>query len=149
MIDAMRRKDGAKPHKVRRPAKVWTWAPKGPIPKAVQDALRARLEAHVRKRWKSRCRGIIVRFRGAYAYIDAFAVNRWYMPGTTPDQKARTDATPNHLCRLGYLSHPDLWEYAFYKYSDEKYALSVVASGSFHATPEQAFDCSASVYLEG
>ena len=66
-----------------------------------------------------------------------------------PEQKAEIDATPAHLCRLGYLSHPDLWEYAFYKYSDEKYAPSVVASGSFQATPEQAFDCSAGAYLEG
>jgi hypothetical protein len=148
-IAGMRKNKGAKPNKVRRPAKVWVWAPKGPIPKAAQDALRARLDAHVGRKWKGRCRGIIVRFRGAYAYVDAFAVNTWYMPGTTPEQKAQIDATPTHLCRLGYLSHPDLWEYAFYKYSDERYALSVVASGSFQATPEQAFDTSAGVHLEG
>ena len=35
------------------------------------------------------------------------------------------------------------------KYSDMKYEPSVVASGSFVATPEQAFDCSAGVYLHG
>jgi len=145
----VRSNEGAKPHKARWPGKVWVWAPKGPIPRVVQEALRARLEAHARRHWKDRCRGIIVRFRGAYAYIDAFPVTRWYMPGTTPEQKARIDASPTHLCRLGYLSHPDLWEYAFYKYSDEKYAPSVVASGSFRATPEEAFDCSAWVYLKG
>ena len=145
----MRRKGGAKPHKVRRPAKVWVWAPKGPIPKAVQDALRSRLEKHARTKWKGRCREVIIRFRGPFAYIDVLAVNHWYMPGTTREEKARIDATPTHLCRLGYLGNPDLWEYAFYKYSDAKYAPSVVPSGSFEATPEEAFDCSAMVYLEG
>jgi hypothetical protein len=107
------------------------------------------LETHARTKWKGRSRGVLVRFRGAYAYVDASAVNAWYMPGTTPEEKAQIDATPTHLCRLGCLGNPDVWEYAFYKYSDDKYEASVVASGSFQATPEDAFDCSAMVYLEG
>ncbi len=130
-------------------AKAWPGAPRGPIPKRTQDALRARLEKHARTEWMGRCRDVIIRFRGAFAYIDALAVNNWYMPGTTPEEKARIDATPTHLCRLGYLGNPHLWMYAFYKYSDDKYETSVVASGSFKATPEEAFDCSAGVYLEG
>ena len=115
----------------------------------MQDALRSRLETYARTRWKGRCRGVIIRFRGAFAYIDVLAVNNWYMLGTTPEEKARIDATPTHLCRLGYLGNPDVWEYAFYKYSDEKYAPSLVASGSFQATPEQALNTSAGVYLHG
>jgi hypothetical protein len=54
---------------------------------------------------------------------------------------------PVDLCRLGYLGSIDRWAYAFFKYSDECYAPSVVASGSFVATPEQAFDCASEVYL--
>jgi len=130
-------------------AKTWGWAPRGPIPKHVQDALRARLEKHARTKWKGRCRDVIIRFRGAFAYVDVYPMNAWYMPGTTPEEKARIDATPTHVCRLGFLGNPDIWEYAFYKYSDGKYEPSVVASGSFEATPEDAFDCSAMVYLEG
>ena len=130
-------------------AKTRVGAPRGPIPKHVQEALRSRLEIHARTNWKGRCRAIVVRFRGAFAYIDAFAVNDWYMPGTSSEEKARIDATPTHLCRLGYLGTPDVWEFGFYKDSDDKYEPSVVTSGSFHATPEEAFDCSASVYLEG
>lgn len=126
---------------------MWVWGPKGPIPQAVQEALRTRLEAHVRKNWGNRCRTIVVRFRDAFAYVDAFPAERRYLPGTTREEKAWIDATPIHLCRLRYLGHPDLWEYAFYKYSDERYALSLVASGSFQATPEQAFDTSAGAYL--
>ncbi len=122
-------------------------APRGPIPKTVQNALRARLEKHVRAKWKGRCRGMVVRFRGAYAYVEAFPVESLYMRWHAPEQRARIDATPPRLCRLGYLGSLDRWQYAFYKYSDEKYVLSVVASGSFEATPEQAFDCAAGVYL--
>ena len=58
------------------------------------------------------------------------------------------DAIPARLCRLGYLGSIDRWQHAFFKYSDEKYELSVVASGSFEATSEEAFDCSAGVYLQ-
>jgi len=62
------------------------------------------------------------------------------------------DATGNRgrstsRCRLGYLGAGNRWQYAFSKYSGMKYALSVVASGSFEVTPEEAFDCSAGVYL--
>ena len=39
------------------------------------------------------------------------------MPGTTPEERARIEATPTHLCRLGYLGTPDRWEFAFFKYS--------------------------------
>ncbi len=58
------------------------------------------------------------------------------------------DATPTHLCRLGFLGNMDRWAFAFYKYSDEKYELSVGPSGSFEVTPEEAFDCAAGLYLQ-
>ena len=61
--------------------------------------------------------------------------------------KNRPERNPVRLCRLGYLADHDRWQYAFYMYGDEKYAPSLVASGSFEATPEQAFDCSAGRYL--
>lgn len=120
----------------------------GPIPESVQDELRRRLEQHVSAEWKERCQAVKVRFRGAFAYVDAFPLERNVIPGTTAGRRALPEATPIHLCRLGYLGKADLWEYAFFKYSDEKYQLSVVASGSFEATPEEAFDCSAGVYLQ-
>jgi hypothetical protein len=132
---------------VTKTFQIWSRAPHGPIPKAIQDRLRNRLQRHVRTRWKDHCREVRIRFRGAYAYVEAFPLNRQYMPWITQEQRALIDATPTRLCRLGYLGNDDQWQYAFYKYSDEKYALSVVASGSFEAMPEEAFDCSAEVYL--
>ena len=132
-----------------RASYVWVRKPHGPIPKAVRDQLRVRLARHVRTKWKGRCREVAIRFRGAYAHIDAFPAKREYLPRISPEERAIIDATPTHLCRLGYLGIGGVWEYAFFKYSDEKYALSLVASGSFEATPEQAFDCAAGVYLHG
>jgi hypothetical protein len=126
----------------------WGRAPAGPIPKAVQDELRRRLEKHVSSKWKERCREVNVRFRGAFAYVDAFPLECQYLHGMSAERRALIDATPTRLCRLGYLGNADFWEYAFYKYSDNKYQLSVVASDSFEATPEEAFDCSADVYLQ-
>ncbi len=120
--------------------RIWVRVPRGPIPTAVQGALRARLERHAQTGWKDRCRGVLIRFRGAYAYVDA-------LPSTLTERRADREETPVQLCRLGYLGDANRWQYAFFKYSDMKYALSLVASGSFEATPEEAFDCSAGVYL--
>jgi len=127
--------------------RTWALAPARAIPKDEQDALRQRLEKHISHRWKRWCRSLVPSFRGRFAYVDALPAQRWYMPGTTREQRAMIDATPVRLCRLEYVRSGDRWRYAFFKYSNEKYAPSVVASGSFMATPEQAFDSAARVYL--
>ncbi len=119
----------------------------GSIPEAAQDTLRPRLDKHVRAHWKDRCREVVVRFRGAFAYVDAFPLRHQFMPGTTPEERAQIEATPTHLCRLGYLGRADLWAFAFFKYSDEKYEPSFLPSGECAGTPEEAFDCAARVYL--
>lgn len=123
-------------------------ARKGAIPEAAKEALGARLERHARSHWKDRCREVVVRFRGVFAYVDAFPVHRQFMSGTTPEAQALIEATPTHLCRLGYLGRADLWVFAFFKYSDEKYEPSFLPSGASAGTPEEAFDCSAQVYLQ-
>ncbi len=121
---------------------------KAGIADAAQAALRARLERHVRAHWKDRCQEVVVRFRGAFAYIDAFPLQQQFMLGTTPEEQARIEATPTHLCRLGYLGNLERWEFAFFKYSDEKYEPSFLPSGAFVGTPEEAFDCAAQVYMQ-
>ena len=105
------------------------------IPPATQWSLQARLERHAATEWKGRCRSVVVRFRGAFAYVDAL--------------RDEDDATPLHLCRLGYLGNPNRWEFAFYAYSSEKYEPSLTLSGEFTATPEEAFDTAAFTYLQG
>ncbi len=128
----------AKSRSRRTRQRTWGPDPRAKIPLAAQQELRRRPEAHVRERWSHRCREIAIRFRGRYAYVDAFPVNRCHLPSATPEQRARIEATPTHLCRLGFLEHVGLWEYAFFAYSSEKYLPSVCAWGSFEASPEEA-----------
>ena len=128
--------------------RTWVPAPKGPIPKVVREELAARLQLHAEKKWKGRVRKILLRFQGAYTYIAAVEA----APGEKLPSKVcryiEAGEVPVELCRLGYLGRwSDRWTYAFFKYSDECYDPSVVASGSFEATPEQAFDCAAGVYI--
>jgi len=87
--------------------------------------------------------------RGQYAYVDAFPSGQWYLRGTTEEERTQIDATPTRLCRLGFLGNVDRWEFFFFKYSTEKYERSFTTSGSFVATPEEAFDASAFAYLQG
>lgn len=117
------------------------------IPLNVQEALRRRLRQHAEDAWKHQCREVVVRFRGAFAYVDAFPLHHQVMPGTTPEEQAQIEAMPTHLCRLGYLGRADHWAFAFFKYSDERYEPSFLPSGEFAGTPEEAFDCAAQVYL--
>jgi len=123
--------------------RIWVRVPREPIPRAVQQVLRARLERHAQTAWKDRCRAVLIRFRGAYAYLDVLPSGG----ETLREQATSRKETPVQLCRLGYLGDANRWQYAFWKYSDMTYALSLVASGSCEATPEEAFDCSAGVYL--
>ncbi|HWQ69053.1 MAG TPA: hypothetical protein VN494_03700 [Patescibacteria group bacterium] len=90
---------------------------------------------------------ILLRFRGAYVYVAAVEAEKGKKALLQVCRYVQKGEVPVELCRLGYLGNIDRWAYAFFKYSDERYALSVVASGSFVATPEQTFDCAAEVYL--
>lgn len=117
------------------------------IPEHARAALLTRLERHAGAVWSDHCGRVAVRFRGAFAYVDAFLARRQHLPGTPPAMRARIDATPVRLCRLGYLGSADRWTFAFFKYSDETYEPSFLPSGAFEGAPEDAFDCAAGVYL--
>ena len=67
---------------------LWVRVPRGPIPKVAQDALRARLERHVRTKWKEQCREVVVRFRGAFAYADAFQAKNEFPPRMPLEERA-------------------------------------------------------------
>ena len=53
------------------------------IPLAVQWALRERLEKHAATNWKEQCRAVILSFRGAFTYVDAFPSKQDY-PSVPP-----------------------------------------------------------------
>lgn len=109
------------------------------IPAGIQEAVRSRLERHVRSKWRRTGAEVVVQFRGRYAYVGAI--------GRTVGAWQPEDGVPSPLCRLGYLESADRWTFAFFTYSGMKYEPSLGASGSFVATAEEAFDCAARVYL--
>jgi hypothetical protein len=69
--------------------RTWVRIKPASIPKATQHALRARLEKHAQVDWAKQCREVVVRFRAAFAYVDAFPRERQFMPGTTREQRER------------------------------------------------------------
>jgi len=117
------------------------------MPEDVRVGLTTRLEKHAASKWKRECRGLAIKFHGVHAYVDAYPARKDYPPGATKEQKAAIDATPVHLCRIEYLGDRDRWGFAFYKYSDGKYEVSILPSISWTGTPEECFDCAANVYL--
>lgn len=118
------------------------------IPESARRTLQSRIKSHARTAWNERCARVQVRFRGNYAYIDAYETDPWILPGTTEEEKERIRETPVKLCRLGWTGNPESWAFAFYKYSDDSYELSITLDGSFSGTPEVCFDTAAQAYLQ-
>lgn len=120
------------------------------VPEAVRERTRRRIMAHAEKEYKGRYVSLDIRFRGALCYIDAYVepdVPEGWPPkdwGETHDAMVeRLCKTPVHLVRLRYFGGDDRWSLAFFTYSNERYTRCVFHSGSFHGTPEEAFDTGA------
>lgn len=103
------------------------------IPEEVRDGLVDRLERHWAARWEEECRGVKVRFRGRYAYVDALEYG---------------EDAPMHLCRLAYLGRRDAWGFGMYTYSGDRYQSTILPSGFFEGSPEECFDGAADLYLQ-
>ena len=133
---------------------MWVRVPKGPIPQAVRDELARRLQTHIATTWPGRVAKLFLRFHGAYAYVAVVeATPRRGRPktGDLPPvaRYVEGDEVPMSFCRLGYYTpSADDWAFAFFSYSHMKYEPSMTESGSFDATPEEAFDTCAGLHLE-
>lgn len=101
-----------------------------PIPDNARCTLSRRLDDRRRQRW-SDLTTIHIRYRASFAYI----------AGTTEAD----DSLP--LCRLRYLGTPDEWGFAAYLASRDSYEDSLLPTGSFTGTPEEALDCVCGLYL--
>jgi hypothetical protein len=82
------------------------------------------------QRWPA-LRRTDVRFRGAFAYIDA------HLP----------DGTISPLCRLRYGGSANRWGFAIWRASHDDYQDSVLPSGYTVGSPEEALDCACGLYL--
>lgn len=132
----------------KKPRKVWCFNPRGPIPEVIKEQLKERLLNHIKKKWSDSVAKLLLRFHGRYTYVAVVENQGNHKVNPRVCRYIEKGEIPLEICRLGYLWGIDKWEYAFFTYSDERYVPSVVASGSFEATPEQAFDCSANVHLK-
>lgn len=51
------------------------------------------------------------------------------------------------MCRLKDTGHPELWGFALFTYSNERYGDNVLPTGLPFGTPEDALDCACGLYL--
>ena len=138
------------------PRKIWLYDPQSggrKIPDSSKSCIRQRILDHAQKHYVGKYNRIDVRFRAQFCYVDAYTephVSTDYdaeLYGESREEHIeRLRNTPTHLCRLRYFGDDDRWSMAFYTYSHETYEACVFKNGSWHGTPEEAFDTSA-VYL--
>jgi hypothetical protein len=100
------------------------------LPASTKTSLQQRLSARARERWPQLTR-VDVRFRGAFAYVSG--------------QLADNDPLP--LMRLRYGGSAARWGFAIYRASHEDYQDSIMPTGAFAGTPEDALDCAAELDL--
>ena len=99
-------------------------------PASTKTSLQQRLSARARERWPDLA-SVDVRFRGAFAYVT----------GTT------TDGEDLPLMRLRYGGSASMWGFAVYLASKDGYQDSVLPTGAFAGTPEDALDTACGLYL--
>ena len=99
-------------------------------PASTKTSLGQKLRARARARWPQ-LTGVTVRFRGKFAYVT----------GQLPDGQELP------LCRLRYGGYASLWGFAIYRASHDDYQDSILPSGQFAGTPEEALDCACGLYL--
>lgn len=139
--------------------KTWVFDPQSggvKIPNGIKSLIRDRILAYAQKHYSGKYNRIDVRFRGKFCYIDAYTepnISPDYNPelfgGKSREERiAELRELPFHLCRLRYFGDDDKWTMAFYSYSKMSYEPCYFDNGTWHGTPEEAFDSSA-MYLDG
>src|SRR5262249_56539689 len=94
------------------------------IPDSTKTSLHQKLSQRQRERWPQ-LKEVTLRFRGRFAYVDGVLPNGDVLP----------------LCRLRYGGYASEWGFAFYAASSESYKDSVLPSGAFVGTPQEALPC--------
>jgi hypothetical protein len=100
------------------------------IPESTKDSLELKLATRRYERWPQ-LREVKVRYRGPLAYVDGVLMDGEVLP----------------LCRLRYGGYASSFGFAIYLASKEGYEDSILPSGAFEATPQEALDCACGLYL--
>ncbi|TDT97486.1 hypothetical protein EDD99_6363 [Streptomyces sp. 846.5] len=99
-------------------------------PQSTKDSLAQRLAAHARTVWPQ-LTDLHIRHRGAFAYIDG----------------ELADGEILKLMRLRYTGSASDWGFAPYYASSDRYEDSILPTGGFAGTPEDALDCAGQLHL--
>jgi hypothetical protein len=99
-------------------------------PESTRYSLHHRLAAHARQRWPQ-VADVDVRFRGAFAYVEAHLA----------------DGTVQPLIRLRYSGSAQHWGFGLYLASSGRYEDQILPTGLPIGSPEEALDRAGSLYL--
>ena len=102
-----------------------------PVPdRRTKDQIEGELDFYASQRWPQ-LEEVTIRWHGGYGYVTGYLT--------------ATEGIP--LCRLRYLGLPDEWGFGLYLASTEDYQDSILPTGRFTGTPQQALDCALGLYL--
>ncbi len=102
------------------------------IPESTKSSLQQRLAVHAHQHWPQ-LHSVQARFRGPFAYVSGELHDGEVLP----------------LCRLRYGGSATRWGFAVYLASKDGYEDSVLPTGGFAGSPEDALDCACDLYLSG
>jgi hypothetical protein len=100
-------------------------------PASTKTSLQQTLSTRARERWPELA-GVDVRFRGAFAYVTG----------------RLTDGDTLPLMRLRYGGSAARWGFAIYLASKDGYEDSILPTGDFAGTPQDALDTACRLYLD-
>lgn len=100
------------------------------IPESTKTSLAQRLRAHAHAHWPQ-LHSVTVRYRGPFAYIDGELADGELLP----------------LMRLRYGGSATRWGFAIYSASNNGYRDSILPTGTFAGSPQDALDCACDLYL--
>jgi hypothetical protein len=100
------------------------------IPESTKTSLAQRLRAHAQAHWPQ-LSTVRVRYRGSFAYID----------GQRPDGEILP------LMRLRYSGSATRWGFAIYLASKDTYEDSILPTGTFTGSPQDALNCACNLYM--
>lgn len=122
------------------------------IPEPLRESTEKRIQAHAQQHFAGKYTKLEIRFHGQLCYIDCYME-----PSLPPGWKAwiknpkkyleEQKDIATQLCRLRYLGEKDCWGFELFTYSNERYEPSLLPTGDWRGTPEEAFDVAATLYL--
>jgi hypothetical protein len=98
-------------------------------PRPLKELVEGTLDHYASQAWPQ-LEEVTIRWRGSYGYLT----------GHLPDEDLP-------LARIEYLGDPQQWAFALRQPDNDDYAETVLPSGQWTGTPQEALDCACAVHL--